>query len=108
MLRFLLLLVALVAVAAYFTKPTEAQHREAARATLEQLQQQAFAEVNLDALVETSLARFGDEGRFQDYAVASRYTVEVNDRAIADCWGAFTQVRCTPAAADVAAAVKGE
>ena len=59
-------------------------------------------------LVESSIARFGEEGRYQDYYIASRYTVEVNERPVADCWGAFTQVRCTPAVEDVAAAGKGE
>jgi hypothetical protein len=83
MFRSLGLLVILAGVAGYFTKPTEAAHREAARAALEQLQQDALANL------------------------ASRYTVEVNQRPVADCWGAFTQVRCTPAAADMAAAAKG-
>lgn len=108
MFRFLLLLLVLAGIAGYFTKPTEAQHRDAARATLEQLQHEAISNMDIGGLVESSVARFGDEGRFQDYYVASRYTVEVSERPVADCWGAFTQVRCTPAAADVAAAVKGE
>ena len=108
MLRFLLLLVIVAAIAGYFTKPTEAQHREAARAALEQIQHDAISNMDLGGLVESSIARFGDEGRYQDYYLASRYTVEVNERPVADCWGAFTQVRCTPAAADVAAAVQGE
>jgi hypothetical protein len=108
MFRSLGLLVVLAGIAGYFTKPTEAQHRDAARATLEQIQQDAFSNLDIGALVDSSIARLGDEGRFQDYVVASRYTVEVNQRPIADCWGAFTQVRCTPAAADMAAAVKDE
>ncbi len=107
MFRFLLLLLVMAGVGGYFTKPTEAQHREAALAMLESLQGEAISNIDLGALIEASLARFGDEGRFQDYYVASRYTVEVNDRAVADCWGAFTQVRCTPAVADMAAAAKG-
>ena len=108
MFRFLFLLLVLAGVGGYFTKPTEAQHREAARALLEKIQHDAFSNMDLGGLVESSIARFGDEGRYQDYYVASRYTVEVNERAVADCWGAFTQVRCTPAVDDMAAAVKGE
>ncbi len=108
MFRFLFLLLVLAGVAGYFTKPTEAQHREAARAALEQIQHDAISNMDLGGLVESSIARIGDEGRYQDYYLASRYTVEVNERPVADCWGAFTQVRCTPAAADVAAAVQGE
>ena len=106
MLRLIGLL-AVVGVAGYFTKPSEDQHRAAARAALEQLQDAAISNLDLGALVESSMARFGDEGRFHDYYVASRYTVEVNGRAVADCWGAFTQVRCTPAVADMAAAAGG-
>ncbi len=106
MFRFLLLLLVMAGVGGYFTKPTEAQHRAAARAALEQLQKDAISNMDIGVLVETSLARFGDEGSYQDYYVASRYTVEVNDRPVADCWGAFTQVRCAPALEDVAV-VKG-
>jgi hypothetical protein len=61
----------------------------------------------MGGLVDSSVTRFGDEWRFQDYYVASRYTVRVSQRPIADCWGAFSQVRCTPAVADMAAAAKG-
>ncbi len=106
MFRSLLLLLVAAGIAGYFTKPTEAQHREAARAALEQLQGEAISNMDIGALVESSIARIGEEGRFQNYYVASRYTVEVNQRPVADCWGAFTQVRCTPALEDMAKAVK--
>lgn len=107
MFRFLLLILIAGGIGAYFTKPTEVQHREQARALIEQLQEDALQNMDLGSLVETSVARFADEGVYQDYYLASRYTVEVNDRPVADCWGAFTQVRCTPAVEDVANAVSG-
>jgi hypothetical protein len=105
MFRTLFLLLVLAAIGGYFTKPAEAQHRQAARAVLEQAQEAAISNLDLGALVESSIARFGDEGRYQDYYVASRYTVEVNHRPVADCWGAFGRVRCAPTVADMAKAV---
>lgn len=125
MFRFLFLLLILAGVAGYFTKPTEAQHRQAAQAIFAQApgaaealsqsdaQERAIAEGDLDALIESSIARIDGAASadytdaFEDYYIASRYTISLDGRAIADCWGAFTQVRCTPALADMAGAVEG-
>lgn len=107
MFRSLLLLLVLAGVAGYFTKPTEAQHRDAVSATLQDLQDAAASNLDLGAMVQTELAQLSQDGTYTDYYVASRYTVSSGDRALADCWGAFTQVRCTPAVADMAAAAKG-
>lgn len=125
MFRFLFLLLILAGVAGYFTKPTEAQHREAARAVFAQApganaaldrseaQERAIAEGDLDALIEASVAGFNGAAdasytdTYEDYYVASRYTINLEGRPIADCWGAFAQVRCTPALEDMADAVKG-
>ncbi len=97
MFRSLLLLLVLAGVAGYFTKPTEAQHRDAVSATLQDLQDAAASNLDLGAMVQTGLAQLSQDGAYTDYYVASRYTVSSGDRALADCWGAFTQVRCTPA-----------
>lgn len=125
MFRFLFLLLILAGVAGYFTKPTEAQHREAARTVFTQApgatevldrseaQERAIAEGDLDALIEASIASLNGDAdvnytdAYEDYYVASRYTISLEGRAIADCWGAFAQVRCTPALADMAGAVEG-
>jgi hypothetical protein len=97
MFRFLLLLLVMAGVGGYFTKPTEAQHREAVNAMLEQAQDAAASDLDLGGLVESSVTRFTQDGAYTDYYVASRYAVQAGDRPVADCWGAFTQVRCTPA-----------
>ena len=97
MFRSLALLLVLAGVAGYFTKPTEAQHREAVNATLQDLQEAATSNLDLGGMVQTGLAQLSQDGSYTDYYVASRYTVSAGDRALADCWGAFTQVRCTPA-----------
>lgn len=96
MFRFLLLLLVIAGVAGYFTKPTEAQHREAVNATLQEIQEQAASNLDLGGMLETGLAQLSQEGTYTDYYVASNYTVESNGRALAECWGAFTQVRCVP------------
>jgi hypothetical protein len=92
------LLIAVVAgIGGYFTKPTEAQHQAAVNALLERAQDAAISDVDLGGLVESSVARLTQEGVYTDYYVASRYTVRAGDNPVADCWGAFSQVRCTPA-----------
>lgn len=107
MFRFLFLLLVLAGVAGYFTKPTEAQHREAVNATLQQIQEQAVSNLDLSAMLQTGVAQLSQDGTYADYYVASRYTVKSGARALADCWGAFGQVRCTPAVGDMTAA-KGQ
>lgn len=106
MFRFLVLLLLLAGVAGYFTKPTEAQHREAVNHTLQQIQEQAASNFDVGSMLQTGVAQISQDGTFTDYYVASRYTVKSGDRALADCWGAFGQVRCTPALEDMAAATK--
>lgn len=96
MFRFLLLLLVIAGVAAYFTKPTEAQHRDAMNATLQQIQDQAASNFDLGGLLQTGLAQLTQDGTYTDYYLASKYAVDVNGRTLAECWGAFGQVRCTP------------
>jgi hypothetical protein len=96
MFRSLGLLVVLAGVAGYFTKPTEAQHREAANATLQQLQDAAASNLDLGGMLQTGIAQISQDGTYTDYYVASKYVVTVNERALAECWGAFGQVRCMP------------
>lgn len=96
MFRFLLLLLVIAGVAGYFTKPTEAQHREAVNQTLRQIQEDAASNLDLGGMLQTGLAQLSQDGTYTDYYVASRYVVEVDGRPLADCWGAFTQIRCMP------------
>lgn len=96
MFRMLLLLLVIAGVAGYFTKPTEAQQREAANAALEEIQHQATSNLDLGGMLQTGIAQISQDGTYTDYYVASKYVVTVNDRTLAECWGAFTQVRCMP------------
>jgi hypothetical protein len=96
MFRFLLLLLVIAGVAGYFTKPSEAQHREAVNQTLEQIQEEAVSNLDLSSVFQTGIAQLSQDGSYTDYYVASRYVVEVEGRPLAECWGAFTQVRCMP------------
>lgn len=107
MFRLLLLFLIIAGVAGYFTKPTEAQHQAAVNALLEQAREAAISDIDLGGLVESSVAQLTQEGVYADYYVASRYTVRSGDNPVADCWGAFSQVRCTPALETVAAAAGG-
>ena len=96
MFRFLLLLLVVAGVAGYFTKPTEAQHRHAMNATLQQIQSEAASNLDLGGLLQTGFAQLAQDGTYTDYYVASKYTVDVNGRELAECWGAYGQVRCVP------------
>lgn len=96
MFRFLLLLLVIAGVAAYFTKPTEAQHRDAVNATLQQIQEHAASNLDLGGMLQTGIAQLSQDGVYTDYYLASKYTVSVNGDELAECWGAFTQVRCAP------------
>lgn len=96
MFRFLMLLLVIAGVAAYFTKPTEAQHREAVNATLQQIQDRAASNLDLGGMLQTGIAQLSQDGVYTDYYLASKYTVEVNGATLAECWGAFSQVRCAP------------
>lgn len=96
MFRFLFLLIVLAGIAGYFTRPDEAAHREAMRETLRTLQSEALSNLDLGGALETSMARLSEDGRYTDYYVASHYEAEAGGRVLAECWGAFAQVRCMP------------
>ncbi len=96
MFRILLLLLVIAGVAGYFTKPSEAQHREAVNQTLQTIQEEAADNLDLGGMLQTGIAQLSQEGTYTDYYVASKYVVEVDGRPLAECWGAFTQVRCVP------------
>jgi hypothetical protein len=95
MFRLILLLVIIAAVAAYFTKPDAAAHRAAAEATMQAAQNEAASDVNLGDMLELGVASLMQSGVYEDMYLASKYTVRVREQPFIECWGAFTQVRCT-------------
>jgi hypothetical protein len=86
-MRWILLLLIIAGVAGYFTKPAEPAMREAAEAMLNDPQNIVQGFENLGAAV-------AGERQFDNYYVASKYTVTLNDAPLVECWGAFTQVQC--------------
>ena len=87
MLRLLLLLIVVAGVAGYFTKPDEPKMRQAADAVLSDPQ-------NLSQGLEGLGATLAGDRTYNNYYVAAKYDVTLDNRALVTCWGAFTQVQC--------------
>lgn len=88
MLRLVLLLLIIAGVAGYFTRPEEPAMREAANAVLSDPQ-------NLSQGLESLGATLAGERTYNNYYVAAKYEVRLDDRALVECWGAFTHVQCS-------------
>jgi hypothetical protein len=100
----LLLLLIVAGIAAYFTVPTRAAHEEAARAFLEARVEEPAAEaeaqapgVSLDSVVDFVTGMLAGQGRYENYYVLSKFTVDMPGAAYLECYGAFTVVRCSEA-----------
>ncbi|ANP45224.1 hypothetical protein [Candidatus Viadribacter manganicus] len=90
-MKWIVLLLIIAGVAGYFTRPEEAVMREAANAVLSDPQSvsEGFESV------ATTLA--GDRA-YDNYYVAAKYNVTLDNQPVVTCWGAFTQVQCNRAA----------
>lgn len=86
MLRLVLILLVIVGVAAFFTRPQEAAMREEANAVLNDPEHTNMLE-GVGGLV-------AGERAYSNYYLAAKYTVALADRTLVECWGAFTQVQC--------------
>jgi hypothetical protein len=86
-MRWLLLLIVIAGVGAYFTRPTEATMREAAEAVLGEPQ-------NLRQGFESIGAAIAGDRLYTNYYLAAKYTVTLDSEPLVTCWGAFTQVQC--------------
>lgn len=87
MLRLLLVLIVVAGVAGFFTRPNEAAMRQAADAVLDDPQ-------DLTEGLESLGATLAGERAYDNYFVLARYTVELDNEPLVQCWGAFTQVSC--------------
>lgn len=91
----LLLLLILIGVGAYFTVPNQTAHSEAARAFL---QGRAPGEepqgVSLDSMIGYVKGMMAGEGRYENFYLASKYTMDVPGSSYVECWGGFTVVQC--------------
>lgn len=95
-MRVLLLLI-LAGVAAYFTVPVREAHQEAARAFLEgRAPGEAAGEgaITLDSVIGYVKGVLAGEGRYENYYLASKFTLDTPGAAYVECWGAFTLVQC--------------
>lgn len=97
MLRLVLLLLVVAGVAAFFTRPDEPRMREAADAVLSDPQ-------NISQGIESIGASVLGDRNFTNYYLASKYVVTFDNAPVVTCWGAFTQVQCSRAADEPAAA----
>jgi hypothetical protein len=90
----LLLLVLIIGVgaAAYFTRPDEPTMRAAAGEALQDPQSVT------EGLQGIGAALAGDRV-FNDYYVVTKYAVVLDDKAVVECWGGFTKVKCDRKAA---------
>jgi hypothetical protein len=107
-LRLLLLLI-IAGVGAYFTVPTQAAHEEAARAFLEGREpgEAPPSGVTLDSIIGYVKGMLAGQGRYENYYLASKYTLDVPGSAYVECYGAFTLVRCAEVAPASASAPAG-
>jgi hypothetical protein len=95
MLRLILLLLIIAGVAGYFTRPDEPTMRQAADAVLSDPQ-------NISQGLDSLGATVAGDRTYDNYFVASKYTVTLDGAPIVTCWGYFTQTSCSrtePAAA---------
>jgi hypothetical protein len=103
-MRVLLLLI-LVGVGAYFTVPARAAHEAAAQAFLEGRAPGETREsgINLDSIIGYVKGMMAGEGRYENFYLVSKFTLDTPGADYVECWGAFTLVRCeevTPGAAE--------
>lgn len=87
MLRLVLLLIIIAGVAGYFTRPDEAAMRAGADAVLSDPQ-------TISEGLESIGASVVGDRQYDNYYVASRYTVTLDSNPVVQCWGAFQQVKC--------------
>jgi hypothetical protein len=95
MLRLILLLLIIAGVAGYFTRPDEPTMRQAADAVLSDPQ-------NISQGLDSLGATVAGDRTYDNYFVASKYTVTLDGAPIVTCWGYFTQTSCSRAEAAAA------
>lgn len=87
-MRLILLILIIAGVAGYFTKPEEPAMREAAEAVLNDPQ-------SVSDGLESLGAAISGERAYNDYYVASKYSITLDGAPVVQCWGAFTQINCS-------------
>jgi len=93
MIRVLVLLL-VAAVAAYFTNPKPEAYESKARETLQAAAQEDLDQLDIGGVIGNSAAQLGD-GEYENFYLASRYSMPSAQDARVQCWGAFTLVNCS-------------
>lgn len=96
MIRILLLLV-VVAVAAFFTNPKSEVHEAKARETLQAAAEADLENLNIGGAIGNSAAQLAT-GDYEDFKLLSRYSTPSVQDARVVCYGAFTSVTCSATA----------
>lgn len=94
----LLIAIVVIGVAAYFTNPKSDAYEAKARETLQAAAQEDLEKLDVGGLIGNSAAQLSG-GEYEDFYVASRYSMPSAADARVQCYGAFTMVNCsrTPA-----------
>lgn len=93
MLKFILL-IAVIAAAAYFTKPSESEMHAAAEAKLHEVTSAAASNVDLGGTLG-GLAAQAAGGKYEDFYVVARYSSPDAEHPLVQCWGVFKQNLCS-------------
>lgn len=93
MIRFLIAIV-VIGVAAYFTNPKPEAYEAKARETLQAAAQADLEQLDVGGLIGNSAAQLSD-GEYENFYVASRYSMPSAAEARVQCYGAFTLVNCS-------------
>lgn len=83
-------LIVVVAIAAYFTRPSEETMRAAADAKLHEVTQAAAQNVDLGGTIAGMTAQ-ASGGTYQNLYVAVKYDAPSVDHPLVTCYGAFTR-----------------
>lgn len=83
-MKWLALIIILIGVGGYFTRPDEAKMRSSAEQVLNHPQ-------DLGEAVGNVINDVGGERAYSNYYVAAKYDIG----SAVTCWGAFTQVSCS-------------
>ncbi len=87
-MKWLILLIIIAGVAGYFTRPGEAKLRDGANAMLSN-------PGNISQGFESLGTSLAGQRKYDNYYVAERYVVSLNNDPVVTCYGAFTQVQCS-------------
>lgn len=96
-MRWILLLLVIAGVAAYFTNPKEAAFVEPARVAAGNVGEAQLEDGNIGEAIESGLEHVGGTGEFKNMYLFSTYAMPTAADPTVRCWGAFTQVQCSAA-----------